>query len=1497
MRVSRHILMAVGFCLGLLVPDFTSVARAQPLGTPRTLNLSLSLPVAPELTTALQVAEQAIAAQDWSRAAEVLQLILNAEEDAFLSPGDPHSVQSRAASLIAALPPAGRQQYERLFTPAAEALLAEAQSGGSLAPWGTLVRRYFHTPPGLRAAWRLALLRQDQGVPLGAARLFDQLLADPAAARLFGDELRLRAASAWLAAGVPARAEALLQEMARSGVTKVTVQGKEIAVEPPGAPSLEWLARLSGLEAGTNTPPVSTQLPPFLPPSGPPEWSVPVLCTDELLVLYPDRARQLNETLRRLEVEQRAEADKTGRLLFPASRPVVEQGRVILRAPDRMTAWSLGHGALGWIGTPVDFTYRELAETSEFASRDDPARTLYFGQRAWRDQTSSALVSDGTNVYTIMDSGMLGAVDAGTAAAANRHPKGAFRDNALQAYALRGGKQRWSIGGPAGPGDDPFAGLFFLGPPLPHEGRLYALVEDQGQVRLLVLDPSTPDRPTLLWSQALLNPSPMLAVEFDQTRRLSGLTPIALGQLLICPTGAGSVVAMDVLQQRLAWVATYDHSTAEPAMPIRGGARMRMPGDSLTRQRIALDKLLDAEVWRQQVPVVAGGRLLVAVRDADALLCLNAADGEILWTRPRDSALYIADVTADHAVLVGRSAVEAVRLDDGRPAWPQSTPIPAPSGFGFTHHGRYTFPLSTGEIATIDLATGRMLARSPIHGSVPPGNLHLAEGRLLSLSAAQLRAWPALASVPALLAEGAAAPESPEQLALRGELRLHGGDHAGGVADLRAALDQRDDPRLRRVLAGTLLEGLRSDFAAHRADAPEIEHMVTGLPEEAAFRRLYATQLQAHGDTVAAFVQWLRLAELASAGQALEAVDEKWSVSPDRWIEAQVKDLLKQATPADRDRMLAGLGERLAAALQQPDESAIRRSLQSLVRMARGTPLELSVVLELARRAESDAPLHRAWLWQTLQQHADKTVVAEATAQLAGIYLRANETLAAAPLVARLRGDLAQTVCLDGKTGSEWIAVWEQDDRLRGRLAHAVVEPVSRGPWEVTLSEAESDLSQFRVLPVIGPAEGPLAGWTFVYDDSQLRLAAYTPMGRFGWESAVGSDAGGERTIPQAVMVRGGLVMVLWESRFQFIAAVVKDGGPYRSVIGGRTLVADNVDEATFVMQGRRDRMGRRIGVAGPLTSQLVCYQSGSHLIGIDPWTGSEVWRRQHVAGVSEILADDEYVVVRPYGQAELLVLRAADGELLAQRPPPTETLSPPPGVSWGRKLVMLASQDGQIDRLQMYDPVTGQPTWERPIISPVFWSADAGGNLLIVDGRHGCVMLDAADGRELFRVTLPVGADPQPWDSLTAWTDRERVYVVLNQRQDASVLRFDRQLTSERAVNGWLCAIDRAQGEILWSSNIPGMYVDLTHPPDWPVLVLSARQKAAVETENRFSYVVIDKHTGEVVSESRTPAKTALRPDTRASWRVSGTPPLIRLGRMTGVLEIREAPSVSPDP
>src|SRR4051794_35348650 len=123
--------------------------------------------------------------------------------------------------------------------------------------------------------------------------------------------------------------------------------------------------------------------------------------------------------------------------------------------------------------------------------------------------------------------------------------------NQLAAYDIATqGKLAWELDGSRNAGK--LAGAFFLGAPLAIDNTLYVMAEIRSALYLIALDPATGQ---VQWQQQLLQLEQ--SIPLDPPRRKSGVTPSYAGGVLVCPTSASTVVAIDVIKREFAWVYRY----------------------------------------------------------------------------------------------------------------------------------------------------------------------------------------------------------------------------------------------------------------------------------------------------------------------------------------------------------------------------------------------------------------------------------------------------------------------------------------------------------------------------------------------------------------------------------------------------------------------------------------------------------------------------------------------------------------------------------------------------------------------------------------------------------------------------------------------------------------------------------------------------------------------------------------------------------------------------
>ncbi len=1484
------------------------------------------LPTPPEaLRSALVRADEQLQSGEVTAGIEMLQQILDHPEDHFASDSSESSFKAQVEQRLRTLSPEGRASYERRYGDQARVLCHTAVRTGDVDALQSVVRQFFWTEAGLDAAVLLAAHRLDAGDALAAARLQDRLLEHAAATGRRRQELLLRGGACWLQAGDRERALARLVELdqaLRDGGRQVAGRPVPEFTSPPAA--LAWLAdsflaavgpaqdaggegdvvvfrgdarRNAALEAAV--------------PVGDGAWHYPAF--DDYDTPAPDRAARLTEVLQELE-RQYAENERDC-LLLPAQVPLITGNAVLFPGFGMLKAVSPDTGEFLWAATVgIDQSFRNLAgqrwEPNE--SWHQGMLKLFLGQRAWRDLTASAVSTDGRYAYALSDGGMVSSLMQYSAAMSNlsAHPMAPHPYNWLKAYELAAeGRLKWQAGGPRGTLDRPLAGAFFLGAPLPLEGRLYCLVEDGGQVRLAVLNAERSamgPQPAVEWSQALYNPDRNLHNNMANAwqsvdRRLAGLTPAAAGGILVCPTGERTIIAVDVERRRVLWAHEYREAAASTQDQV-AVVRMRQARQQSDEQM--LRELLSGERWHDAAPIIAGNFVVVTPPDSPDVHCLRLLDGQEVWRSGRGDGLYVACVHGERVIVVGRNEVRALNLSDGGPAWPRPAPIPVPSGRGFRHGHLYVLPLSTGEIATVDLERGRVLVRSPLQDRRVPGNLVAAQGRIFSSSPAGLLGFRSLGELTSdVESRLAASPGDPHALALRGELRLHLGDESTGLSDLREAARRHDDPRARQVLTSALIEGLRTDFAAYRNDADEIDRLVTDPQQRSMFLRLLAEGLEAAGERTEAFRRYLEFAESGVGTPVLERVDSERSVRSDRIIRTRLEALYDAADAAER----AGMNEALRVAAGRAAAAEGAGGLQRLLGLVEPLPIANAVRRSCAERLD---PLSERVLLESLllrlRDAPDPALHAEATARLADLHTRSGEPAAAYAYLRELGGDLAGVVCLEGRTGEQLLDAWRADparalaSEATWPVAHVEVDDVRRGSSQ-TLHRVEQ----------VGPPSDVLRGWNFFIDVNGANVHAFDADGRPRGKIPTGSARGRKgQDYVRYVSTAGRLALVVLEDQFLVLDAIGEDGNPVPLAQG------DLVDSAEyrqfpvqiFVRQANpQGRVLRQaplntynrslLGNAGPLNSTCLVYQQATTLKAINPLTGEELWVREDASMPvgCEILADDEFIVLWPPQRNEVILLRSSDGDLVGRRRLPAGLVQPQPECDWGRKLLTLTtgkSGAAPVTTFGLYDPVDDRNVWEYEVTELAAWSPVDGRDVAVLrrDGRLS--IIDGATGDERCAATLSEGL---PADRLGVITDADRSFVVTvgAERPLAKELRHSPNARL-LPVHGTVAALERGSGRLAWSRPVEYQSIDPSHPSRWPALVFTAlvydttQKDRNIAERTVLSTLLLDKTTGSVLYENQRPmASTA-----EQSWRAYPDEQRIELMYGSAVLGVQFAES-----
>ncbi|MGQ0614010.1 MAG: outer membrane protein assembly factor BamB family protein [Planctomycetaceae bacterium] len=364
-------------------------------------------------------------------------------------------------------------------------------------------------------------------------------------------------------------------------------------------------------------------------------------------------------------------------------------------------------------------------------------------------------------------------------------------------------------------------------------------------------------------------------------------------------------------------------------------------------------------------PVVAGGRVLLAPADGTEILAVRVEDGTLAWSRPagRDRAYHILGAARGHLLMAGESVL-SIEIATGKVAWQQTLPD-KPYGRGFLGETEAYVPgLSARQqgarIHCFDLATGKV--ERTIHFRVPRlGNLVNAGGRLIAVGEDWIHCFTSADAERARIdARLAAAGETPDLLLERALVSL-----------TSEAPDARDLARIdfRRAIAAAKRKGsgdsvLRSRaldnllaIALARSDMAALEEAegLAAAPEQRATVTLARARVHAQAGRP------------ADALAVLEALPAEWAtlaVTPDgqrlvplHAAAAQVLLGLTRANPEFRALFEAMVRTLVESALASGDDAALAAIPD---RYGRVPPTE-EAIYALADRREASGKPEDAW--------------------------------------------------------------------------------------------------------------------------------------------------------------------------------------------------------------------------------------------------------------------------------------------------------------------------------------------------------------------------------------------------------------------------------------------------------------------------------------------------------------------------------------------------------
>ncbi|EMI17509.1 oxidoreductase [Rhodopirellula maiorica SM1] len=380
------------------------------------------------------------------------------------------SLFRRAREIVGNLPSKAREMYELRYGPLARKMLDDAAASRDWRVVAEVRRKYFHTDAGYDASLLLAKREFYAGHALAASLLLDDIINVPAAMSRLGESVKLFYAAACHISG---------RGVADIGWqnSTITVNGKSESL-PARDDLAAWIEQRfrSGETVDRNDAdysifggePNRNELSQGEMPLENERWMLDTTAS-------PRQGRTLREIASSLSI--------SGKLPPPSWTPIRVGNQLLMRTTERLVGVDYLSGKRVWMypwfsaqqshhSTEIDF--------DAIPGEDDAADLLT--QRVWNDLPYGEISSDGTRVFMVDDLGQVEMASFSPIMGMRGTRPTDSSSNTLVALDLATeGKLLWRLG----KGEDTASTLsdaFFLGPPLPLDGRLYTIVEIAGDI-------------------------------------------------------------------------------------------------------------------------------------------------------------------------------------------------------------------------------------------------------------------------------------------------------------------------------------------------------------------------------------------------------------------------------------------------------------------------------------------------------------------------------------------------------------------------------------------------------------------------------------------------------------------------------------------------------------------------------------------------------------------------------------------------------------------------------------------------------------------------------------------------------------------------------------------------------------------------------------------------------------------------------------------------------
>ncbi len=1360
------------------------------------------------------------------------------------------SFLKRVRALLGDLPGEALDTYELQYGPTARKALDEAAGDRDWLKVSEVRRRFFHTRAGYDASVVLAQRSMLLGHPLEATLYLADLLASDRAMDYLGDEIVVMHAAACAAAGQPLPV-AGVQDRFQRGSIQVEILGQSIQFATWDE-VLEWAnerftSAVGNEKVGATIAEVwEKQSETFAMFGGDVSRN---RANGGQLPLTNERwrlsttASPLQERTLRQDVE---DLRTSGKLPPPSWVPLRVGDQLLMRTTERLVGIDHRTGKRVWT-YPWQLGLDSLEEEpSDLEGMlQGPQQPPLLSQRVWNDLPYGQITSDGEQVYLLDQLGQLESVTMNAMLNMRGVRRLQNRSNTLVALELETeGKLRWRIGADE---DSPstLSDAFFLGPPLPIDGRLFVMAEIAGDICLCCLDSRSGQE---LWRQQLVTVESG-GVQSDPIRRVAGAMPTYHEGVLICPTGAGAVVAIDLVDRTLRWGATVERN-AEMYRSINGTGR-------------ALETVKLMQRWHNGVAVAEGTAVLITPVESDRLYGLDLLTGEKLFPeKNRVQMMYLAGIRNGTFLVVGTHQIRAFSVESGDMVWASSRDLVTVgqqiSGLGVFGKYDYFLPTTTNEIIQVSLTDGTVRQRRETQ--YPLGNLISAGGQLVSQGPTSLAvAFGQSTLEPEVERRLTEDPDDFEAIVRKSEILIQKGDLSSALDYLQRARQMRPgDDEVRMLSVSALLGRLRSG-ASGADNLVEVLESLIDRPRQRV--QLIGLQTRAAIDAKnyqGAVESLMELSALVASDSLLDSSDLALDDDPtlqcslDSWIAARAAEVYAAAGPSELEAIDA-LIESKCQLIRSGSDHLLRSTLMHFGSFRGVGPLRRELADRMLDREDAVGLERLAWGSdlpgdQALAQLTLSRLQILATAYALGRMPR-DEQRVLQEMERRLKSEANEPL---DSWGDSLAGIDDRLDELSTALQEITWPDEVSLTWDARTTRIIRSLSQTQRFSDMQRLAGEqMIGWR-LYGEGSSPLSLMSPQGMRLRIAVDGDVSEAEKT----AVVSGGVMVVVTRSELIAVNLLALFSGVGDPVLwqrpvsgeGGAPMVRRS-SVTPFDDKVIRYAVDNSMTTAvipefslGPILGDRLIILQGGDLVALDLVTAETLWRNAAAPANGAVVTDGKQIAVVSDSTGTVAFFDPVDGQQL-------ETQVWSGGQLWSSLGTHVLSYQPMenVDqfKIQLFNPFSGEVVLEHEAmkanrsggeeaLDSSYGRVEGGRYLNLLSNQGDAFIWDLVLGKEVCNLKLEpfpslAGLNVMQLGQRMVWLPRAKTIPPTDPTEPQIQTSDGRYHVAVDRIH----AMNLEDGNLLWERKFDSTWgCTVMQPADSPLLIL-ARSPFAFSTIN----------------------------------------------------------------